>query len=59
MAAPKVTGSASKVYTVYDFEIEDESLIPMVYRPVDMAAILRAAFKVDPKDVPKAPAVPK
>lgn len=41
VAVPKVTGSASKVFAVYDFEIEDESLIPMVYRPVDMAAILR------------------
>lgn len=39
--APKVTGSASKTFTVYDFEIEDESLIPKPYWILDRAAILR------------------
>lgn len=37
----KVTGSASKTFTVYGYEIEDESLIPMCYRPIDHASLLR------------------
>lgn len=41
VSAPKVTGSASKVFTVYDFEVEDESLIPKPYWVLDRAAILR------------------
>jgi len=39
--APKVTGSASKTFTVWTYEVEDESLIPMAYRPVDHASIAR------------------
>lgn len=39
--APKVTGSASKTFTVYDFEVEDESKIPDPYWVMDRAAILR------------------
>ena len=41
MAAPKVTGAASKTYTVWDFEITDAALVPMAYRPIDMAALAR------------------
>ncbi len=40
-AAPKVTGAASKIYTVWDFEITDPALVPMAYRPIDMAALAR------------------
>jgi DNA polymerase III alpha subunit (gram-positive type) len=39
--APKVTGSASKVFTVYDFEVEDESKIPDPYWVLDRASLLR------------------
>lgn len=39
--APKVTGSASKTFTVWDFEITDPGLVPMVYRPIDHAALAR------------------
>lgn len=37
----KVTGSASKTFTVYGYEIEDESLIPRPYWILDHAALLR------------------
>ena len=36
---PKVTGAASKTFLVWDFEITDESLVPMAYRPIDTKAI--------------------
>ena len=36
---PKVTGAASKTFTFWDFEIMDESLVPMAYRPIDTKAI--------------------
>ena len=39
--APRVTGAASKTFTVWDYEITDESLVPMAYRPIDRAAIAR------------------
>jgi len=39
--APKVTGSASKTFTVWTYEIEDESLVPMAYRPIDHASLAR------------------
>jgi len=39
--APKVTGSASKTFTVYEFEVEDESKIPDPYWVLDRASILR------------------
>lgn len=38
---PKVTGSASKTFTVWDFEITDPTLVPLAYRPIDTAAIAR------------------
>jgi len=41
IVAPKVTGSASKTFTVYDFEVEDESLIPKPYWILDRASLLR------------------
>lgn len=41
MATPKVTGSASKTFTVWDYEITDESLVPLAYRPIDRAALAR------------------
>lgn len=37
----KVTGTASKTYTVWDFEITDPALVPLAYRPIDTAAIAR------------------
>lgn len=40
-AAPKVTGAASKTYTVYGYEIEDENLIPDPYWVIDHASLLR------------------
>lgn len=39
--APKVTGSASKTFTVWDYEITDPPLVPLAYRPIDTAAIAR------------------
>ncbi len=39
--APKVTGSASKTFTVWTYEVTDESLVPMAYRPIDHAALAR------------------
>ena len=41
VVAPKVTGSASKTFTVYGYEVEDESLIPRPYWVLDHAALLR------------------
>ena len=41
VTAPKVTGSASKTFTVYDFEIEDETKIEDKYWVLDRAAIAR------------------
>ena len=41
VAAPKVTGSASRTFTVWEFEIEDPALVPLAYRPIDTAAIAR------------------
>lgn len=41
VVAPKVTGSASKTFTVWEFEIEDPALVPLAYRPIDTAAIAR------------------
>lgn len=41
IVAPKVTGSASKTFTVYDFEVEDESLIPKPYWILDRTSLLR------------------
>ena len=41
VTAPKVTGSASKTFTVWEFEIEDPALVPLAYRPIDTAAIAR------------------
>ena len=40
-APPKVTGSASKTYEVWKFEITDPALVPLAYRPIDTAAIAR------------------
>lgn len=40
-ATPKITGAASKTFTVWTYEIEDESLVPMAYRPIDHAALAR------------------
>ena len=37
----KVTGSASKTYEVWKFEITDPALVPLAYRPIDTAAIAR------------------
>ena len=39
VVTPKVTGAASKTFTVWDFEITDPALVPMVYRPIDMKAL--------------------
>lgn len=39
MATPKVTGAASKTFTVWDFEVTDAALVPLAYRPIDMKAI--------------------
>lgn len=41
VTAPKVTGSASKTFTVWEFEITDPALVPLAYRPIDTAAIAR------------------
>ena len=41
VTAPKVTGSASKTFTVWDYEITDPALVPLAYRPIDTAAIAR------------------
>jgi chromosome segregation ATPase len=41
VATPKVTGAASKTFTVWDFEITDPALVPMAYRPIDLAALAR------------------
>lgn len=41
VTAPKVTGGASRTFTVWEFEITDEALVPMAYRPIDTAAIAR------------------
>jgi hypothetical protein len=35
----KVTGSASKTYTIWDYEITDESAVPLRFRPVDHKAL--------------------
>lgn len=40
-ATPRVTGAGSKTYTIWDFEIIDETLVPMKYRPIDRALIAR------------------
>ncbi|MBP1626910.1 MAG: hypothetical protein H6Q00_1385, partial [Holophagaceae bacterium] len=43
-AAPevaKVTGSASKTFTAWKYEITDPALVPLKYRPIDEAAIAR------------------
>lgn len=37
----KVTGSASKTFEVWKHEITDPSLVPLIYRPIDEAAIAR------------------
>ena len=37
----KVTGSASKTFEVWKFEITDPALVPLAYRPIDTAAIAR------------------
>jgi len=37
----KVTGSASKTYEVWKFDITDPALVPLAYRPIDEAAIAR------------------
>jgi vacuolar-type H+-ATPase subunit F/Vma7 len=37
----KVTGTASRTYTVWDFEVVDAALVPLQYRPIDLAAIYR------------------
>ena len=36
---PKVTGSGSKSYTIWEYEITDPELVPMVYRPIDTAMV--------------------
>lgn len=36
---PKVTGGASKTYTVYEFKITNPELVPMCYRPINEALI--------------------
>lgn len=41
MVAPKVTGSASKTYTVWDYEITDPALVPLKYRLIDYPSIAR------------------
>jgi hypothetical protein len=40
-AAPKVTGAASRNYTIWEYEITDEALVPMAYRPIDHASLSR------------------
>ena len=40
-APAKVTGSASKTYEVWDFEVTDPALVPLSYRPIDTTAIAR------------------
>lgn len=37
----KVTGSASKTFEVWKYEITDPALVPLAYRPIDEAAIAR------------------
>ena len=37
----KVTGSASKTFEVWHYEITDPALVPLKYRPIDEAAIAR------------------
>lgn len=50
IVAPKVTGSASKTFTVWEIEITDPEQVPMLYRPIDTASILRdVRASVDPK----------
>lgn len=41
VAAPKVTGSASKTFTVWDFEIIDPERVPLRYRPIDRSLIAK------------------
>jgi hypothetical protein len=36
---PKVTGSASKTYEVWDYEITDPTAVPLFYRPINEALI--------------------
>ena len=38
---PKVTGSGSKTYTVWEFVVKDPALVPMKYRPIDESLIAR------------------
>lgn len=40
-APAKVTGSASKTFEVWRYEITDPALVPLKYRPIDEAAIAR------------------
>lgn len=37
----KVTGAASRTYEVWKYEVTDESLVPLSYRPIDHAALAR------------------
>ena len=41
ITTPKVTGAASRTYTVWDFEVTDPALVPLEYRPIDMPSIGR------------------
>lgn len=52
---PKVTGAASKTFTVWDFEITDPDLVPMRFRPIDQKLI--AAEVRELKDKFSAPGV--
>jgi chemotaxis protein histidine kinase CheA len=37
----KVTGAASRTTTVWKYEVTDEALVPLSYRPIDHAALAR------------------
>lgn len=37
----KVTGAASRTYEVWKYEVTDESLVPLSYRPIDHASLAR------------------
>ena len=41
VTVPKVTASASRTFTVWEFEITDPDKVPLSYRPIDTAAIAR------------------
>lgn len=41
MAAPKITGAASKTYTVWEYEVINPELVPLKFRPIDHTLIAK------------------